>query len=519
MPRRRQRYGPWDRPASPLQAARFEHRWTAQEVADKVKLHCPGHGDEECKLEADKLGEYERGVRRPGLDHLIALCKVYQRSAEDLGLVVWRDGSAPADDPETPADGVREPGEAPTEDAAVINGTMATIVGYPGGDVPSRLLALSGHDLAGADSFTGLAAPDWGEPEVTADVRRSTFIKGVGMAASTVITDPIIAIAQHTQAELAHTKVSKGQVDRLVEGAYEHARNYYRLTDAGLMDGLLYDWATAGRLLGLPATHRQRRDLFDTYARLCGILGFLYYERGELSRARVLLDTGQAAATEASNGDLLAWLIDRACLMVEHVENDPKGVLALSGQGLGAIGKATTLMSARIHCRMAGAHALLGDRSSAIASLRQAQASLESASGSCWPFEAETPRGFVYAPDLLAVDVGVTHLRLGDLATAAKASEEAAVLLREALGPRGAEEASVVPLNQLNLAMVLVRSGEVEGACTVATDAIVRYEGVAKAAVIRRARQFERMVLSQPSTPRSRELSELLHDREPRPTT
>lgn len=538
MPRRRQRHGPWDRPASPLQAARFAHRWTAQEVADKVKRHCPGHGSEECKFEADKLGEYERGVRRPGMDHVTALCKVYQRSAEDLGLILWRDGSVPdqvssADSGSAAAPATREQegGEStwepqiaagerrfstPIEGAVVTSRTNPTIFGYAGGDVPSRLLALSGHGLADPDLFTGLAAPAWGEPEVTADVRRSTFIKGVGMAAGAVITDPIIAIAHYTQAELAHTKVSTAEINRLAEATYQHARGYYQLTDPGRMDALLFDWATAGRLLNLPATHRQRQDLFDAYARLCGIIGFVSYERGELSRAKVLLETGRAAATEAGAGDLLAWLIDRTCLIVEHIHNDPNGVLALGAHGLAAIGNAPTLMGARIHGRMAGAHALLGDRSGAMASLAKSEASLGSASAGCWPFEPDTPRGFVYAADTLAVDAGVTHLRLGNLGTAAKASEEAAVLLRDALGPRGPQEASAVPINQLNLAMALVQSGEVDGACTVATDAVVRYEGVAGAAVISRARRFERTMIAQASTAHSREFSELLRDRERR---
>lgn len=189
-------------------------------------------------------------------------------------------------------------------------------------------------------------------------------------------------------------------------------------------------------------------------------------------------------------------------------------MLKLASQGLQASGRGTTFITARLHSRMGRAHAALGDRRAALDSLDQAEARLASASGGCWPSERDTPRGFIFAPDLLAKNIGESHLRLGDLEAATAACEQAAVLLDAALGPHAAIQSTVVPENQLILAAALAGRGELEGACQIAAESVSRYEGVAQSVITRCARQFERRLAPYKSSPHSRELSELLRDRE-----
>jgi tetratricopeptide (TPR) repeat protein len=487
MPRRKpMTKGPWDDPVSPLQAARFARRQTRQEIVDLVHLVCPGKGGEECKLDADKLGEYERGARRPGIEHVTAFCRVFKKSPEELGLIRW------SDEPAT-------------------NGTNQTSIGYPE-DAQSQLLTFRGDVLAVPVGPSGQEVLAGRELEVSAEVERIQFIKAVGTVAGAVVADPIIAAAQHAHNAITLTSVSSADVDRLAEAAHHHARTYYQLTDPGRTDALLLDWATAGRLIGMPATQGQRRDLFDAYARLCGVLGCLSFDQGEIARARVLLETGRAVAGEAGDGDLLGWLLQLSSLVAREVESDPSRALALAELGIEAVGRTKTMTSARLYARRALACAQLGQRAEVLASLDRAESDLLSASPGCWPSDADTPRNFVFAPDVLVTSWAETYLILGDLGEAIAACEQAAALLNES--SQVAEGSSAVPQNQLNLAIALARTGELEGACRIAAESLTGYKGVAATYVIRRARRFERSLAPYASSPHSREFSELLRDRE-----
>jgi hypothetical protein len=92
-PRRRRRrpQGRWSNPASPLQAARFDKRLSGKEVITAIRAICAGHADRPCKIDVAKLSDYETRNRRPGLTHIEAFCRYYQRSPEQLGLIHWRD--------------------------------------------------------------------------------------------------------------------------------------------------------------------------------------------------------------------------------------------------------------------------------------------------------------------------------------------------------------------------------------------------------------------------------------------
>jgi hypothetical protein len=89
--RRRRPAGRWTNPASPLQAARLARRESGKEVVAGIRKVCPGHGTEKCRIDQSKLSDYENNRRRPSTVHIEAFCRYYQMSAEDLGLITWRD--------------------------------------------------------------------------------------------------------------------------------------------------------------------------------------------------------------------------------------------------------------------------------------------------------------------------------------------------------------------------------------------------------------------------------------------
>jgi hypothetical protein len=98
-PRRRRPNGRWSNPATPLQAARFELRKSGLEIIHAIRRICPGHAGEPCRIDVSKLSDYETGNRRPGLDHIEAFARLYQKSPEALGLIHWRDEPTPEPEP------------------------------------------------------------------------------------------------------------------------------------------------------------------------------------------------------------------------------------------------------------------------------------------------------------------------------------------------------------------------------------------------------------------------------------
>lgn len=84
----------WTSPVSKLQAARFAQRLYGHQVAAKVRALCAGHRRngrrQRCGFDEFQLSRYECGVRRPGAEHLKALCRLYGKGPDELGLILWR---------------------------------------------------------------------------------------------------------------------------------------------------------------------------------------------------------------------------------------------------------------------------------------------------------------------------------------------------------------------------------------------------------------------------------------------
>jgi hypothetical protein len=137
--RRRRPNGRWSNPASPLQAARFELRRSGKEVITAIRKICKGHTPgQPCRIDVSKLSDYETGNRRPGLEHIEAFCRYYQRYPEQLGLIAWRD----------------EPEPSPSASSSTHNGsgTNGLHLAIPSGEVAG----LPEHTVAGDASVDQL---------------------------------------------------------------------------------------------------------------------------------------------------------------------------------------------------------------------------------------------------------------------------------------------------------------------------------------------------------------------------
>lgn len=487
MGRRKGRWpksGKWEQPVSPLQRARYEHRWYQYEACLEIRKACPGHSGKPCRLEPSKLSDYENLKRTPSLVHIQALCEAYQRSAEALGLITWRK---------------RIGSEEAAEESQANRGT------------PNEATQTT-------DTYAGVDPEP--HPEVDDAMRRSTFVKGAASITGAFFTDPIASMTRRVQESLAATRVSNRELESLRLAAQHHAWGYYELAAPGCTEALMTDWTTAAQLMQTPKTQTQARELSETFARLSGILGFLAFDSGQNGRAHVLFQTGEEAAREAGNLDLAAWLCDRHTLVYDYgkgaASNDPRSVVDLANRGLQIAGKGKTPTTARLHARAARGFAALGDRREVEERLGTAEDVLSTAAPGCWPSGADMPRGFTYSPELFDGDRAETFLRLGEYARAKEASEQEMALQLSMKMP--GDKVSAVPLNRLNLATCHLYLKEPVEACYVSTVAVEGYTGVAGAVVLRRARRFHReLVDTYPDLKVTKEFTEFLRSRQPQP--
>lgn len=501
MSRRHPRTSRWERPVSLLQAARFAHRWDQWEVCRRIRAICPGHKpDIGCRIEPSKLSDYEHGKRFPGMKHVLALCKLYDRSPEQLGLL--RRGDMPAIGADGPSEANGTENSSGTNLTAVSYATPSEASDSPeDADTPrgrwddDLLLALLLRVLLGEGSSD--------------QMRRDQFVKGVGAAAGAAFIDPFVFLSQQAQDELNHTKVSRQQVQRLTGAAYDHARNFPRLDNPEYLRPLLSDWVSTQRLLELPSTLSQRNELTNVYARLSGILGFYTFDSGYEDRARSLYRTAQEAARESGDSDLVGWLLEREA---EIPGWDPRGgrpteAIELAMQGLLALAGSNTLTAGKLHGQAALAAASLSDRRAARTHLEAAERALSASTAGCWPNEAMMPAGFVFTESRHARTQARTSLRIGDYTGAIAHCQRAAALIQQQSAPI----TSAVATNQIWMSTGLLHTGELDGAVEIATNAVSSYSGVGTSLVLRTAGEFERdLVAAAPGSRHAREFSEFL---------
>lgn len=318
-------------------------------------------------------------------------------------------------------------------------------------------------------------------------MRRDQFVKGMGAAAGAAFIDPFVFLSQQTQDQINHTKVSNQQIERLTGAAYGHARGYYHLTEERRLRSLLSDWASTQRLLMLPATHSQRRDLLDVYARLSGILGLLAFDRVEDSRARALFGSGLDAAREAGDTEVLGWLYGRYSDVVNR-NDTPQDVIQVASRGLKVLGSSRTTAAARLHGWVARGYAKLGDVQATRTHLDTADRILGNAANGCWPNGPAAPQAFTYGESGLLRTTSVTAMWLGDNRAALECCDQAAAIYNHT--GRSARTVTAVAVNIMRRANAMLRLGEVEGATELATTTLRAYRGVAVPLMLRRAWLF-----------------------------
>jgi tetratricopeptide (TPR) repeat protein len=228
---------------------------------------------------------------------------------------------------------------------------------------------------------------------------------------------------------------------------------------------LLEDYRRVTSWLGKPQPIAQRRRLCGVAAQLAGMAGNVSFDLRDPDKAQAYYDVAMTAAGEADDDALAAWVLANLSYLNAHRGATRAALEAVQGAaGRAARCANVTTQHAWLAALEAELHAGLGDAKAVRAALRRAERAVERARP-----EARRPGIDFFTPARLPAYMGSCYMLLGQAKLAQRFSSEALRLL----GPRARSRWFV----RLDLATTLVQQGELEEACSVASQSLVVLSG------------------------------------------
>jgi tetratricopeptide (TPR) repeat protein len=223
---------------------------------------------------------------------------------------------------------------------------------------------------------------------------------------------------------------------------------------------LLEHYRRVASWLGKPQPIAQRRRLCAVAAQLAGMAGSVSFDLRDPDKAQAYYDVAMTAAGEADDDALAAWVLANLSYLHAHRGATRAALEAVQGAaGRAARCADVTTQHAWLAALEAELHAGLGDAKAVRAALRRAERAAERARP-----EARRPGIDFFTPAKLPAYMGSCYMLLGQAKQAQRFSSEALRLL----GPRARSRWFV----RLDLATALVQQGELEEACSVASQSL-----------------------------------------------
>jgi hypothetical protein len=336
---------------------------------------------------------------------------------------------------------------------------------------PPRLLAEAAWELwefarsPATAKAKRLGWPGRFDPTAEAEaMRRRELLAGVAAAASALVSDSLTG--------------ARPVGPETITGALNATEGYRALiTTEVARDSMGPLLRHVGRLrdLAMQTPDRSLRDgLLVAHGDALTVAAWVAADGRHITLARRLAGNALAAADNAANHDLRAYVLAMLGLLVAHQQDDPYGALKLVGKGMDAAKHTSPVTRAYLAAVAAEAHSITGSQYRTLAALEQADRHLERAQ------QGDTPswlRGFVPAR--------MQHYRGACLARVGHA-RSAATILHDAL-IRHAPASNNRALIRADLAVAYARLKEPEQACAALVQAA---EGVRGS---RSAMRYERL--------------------------
>ncbi|MGA5363940.1 hypothetical protein [Streptomyces purpurascens] len=246
---------------------------------------------------------------------------------------------------------------------------------------------------------------------------------------------------------------------------------------------------------------RLRRGLQAVAAELARMAGWTHFDARQYSQARSYFTQALRLAKAIDDGPFIANVL--ACLSLQATYEDrPTDALALvTAAQDSARGGGTPRVMAMLSMREAFAHATLRDQASTHAAIGEARRQFDRISGD----QGDPPWVAYFDETKLLVDTGIAHGQLGE----ASAAEP---LITEALDSESESNLRGRAFHLFWLATTQVHRGNLDQACSTATEAVTLASSVDSQRVAEHLRDFRRGLLPYQSSPQVAAFEErLLH--------
>lgn len=237
----------------------------------------------------------------------------------------------------------------------------------------------------------------------------------------------------------------------------------YSTADTHVLRAHATDWLRRSTdVLASQLTYRQHGDVLAQAGWLTLLISCLAWDASDAGAAERARQSAISLATDIGHAEILGWAAEVRSWMALTTGDFP-GAIAAAREGLAATSSHS--VSVQLHAQQAKAWARLGDKARAHVALDSARDLMAALSAPTNPrnhFEVDPVKVDFYAMDVWRL--------LGEDALAASAAE---TVRRTSMSPTGA---ALSPMRlaeaQLTDAAVLARGGDVDGAMTLADDAL-----------------------------------------------
>jgi tetratricopeptide (TPR) repeat protein len=301
------------------------------------------------------------------------------------------------------------------------------------------------------------------QEETLEDMRRRTFLQGLGAVTGAAVTSALepwqrLSAALHqprridrqTVSELEHITVS-------LEGLES------QVSPRSLLGPVAGHLNTLATLLQGALKPSMQRQLSSIAGETAGLAGWLAFDMEDRRAAAAYFRAGIEAAQEANDRALGAYLVGSSCVQPAYRERPQARLRRLQGQTFGfQTFDANPSTRAWLITLEAEAHALAGNERAALIALDAADTAIASAAEED---NSRRPRAAFFSPARLIGERGVALARL-------QRPQAAQQVLESALASLDPEVIKTRPRLMAALATAHVRQGNIDEACRLGSEAL-----------------------------------------------